>query len=149
MKKFVILMLALMLALTSVSAMAAVQSKNGEGSLDVTVKYSMPESFEWSAPSEVTLNDDIFTDGGMKDVIKVTLTKAKLKSGNYVWFRLKDHYVTFTGAGFFDVSIDGYEFSLYEEEKSDYFSNFIAHDDKDFVVAGDYTGSVTIVASIE
>ena len=148
MKKIVILMLALMLALTSVSAMAD-QTCPGAGTLDVTVKYSMPESFEWSAPSEVTLNDDIFTDGGMKNVIKVTLTKAKLKSGSYVWFRLTNHYVAFTGNSYWDVIIDGYEFYLSDAGTSDYFTNFKASDDKDYVNAGDYSGSVTINASIQ
>ena len=71
MKKFVILMLALMLALTSVSAMAADQSCSGAGTLDVTLEYVLPESFEWSIPDVVTVTDEAFGDTGVKAISPV------------------------------------------------------------------------------
>lgn len=75
MKKIVILMLALMLTLTSVSAMAA--NLNGSGTatesstLTTTLRFELPESFEWSIPDVVTVTDEAFGDTGMKAISPV------------------------------------------------------------------------------
>ena len=140
MKKIVILMLALMLALTSVSAMADEKQ--------VTVKYSMPESFEWSAPSEVTLNDDIWTHDGMKDVILVTLTKAKLKTNSYVDFEMNSLF-EMTGPQKMAINVEESSFTMTSAGNSAYFSGFsVANGSIDDFGVGDYTACVTITATI-